>query len=103
MNHKQLEVPRSASALAIIPIAGMVGGLILGLFAARIWTGDELAGLRVVVKFGVAGFFTGCMLILAGVCMRRTRFRSLSGMIGFVAVVGLLTWFVLRILFAVMA
>ncbi len=103
MNHEQLEAPRSASALVIIPIAGMVGGLILGLFAARIWARDELAGLRVVVKFGVAGFFTGCVLILAGVCVRRTRFRSLRGIIGFVAVVGLLTWFVIRILFAVVA
>jgi len=103
MNHEQLDAPRSASALVIIPIAGMVGGLILGLFVARIWTFDELARLRVVVKFGVAGFFTGCILILAVVCVRRSRFRSLRGVIGFVAVVALLTWFVFRILFAVMA
>jgi len=103
INTKELEAPRSASALVIIPIAGLVGGLILGLVAARIWTFDELARLRIVVKFGVAGFFTGCLLILAGVCVRRSAFRSLRGIIGFVAAVGLLTWFVIRILFAVMA
>ncbi len=102
MYHEQLEAARSASALVIIPIAGMIGGLILGLVAARIWTLDELASLRLVAKFGVAGFFTGCVLILAGVCVRRSAFRSLKGIIGFVAVVALLTWFVIRVLFAVM-
>jgi len=103
MSHEKLEAPRSASALVIIPIGGMVAGLTVGLFLARTGTPDELERLRVVVKLGVAGFFTGCVLILAGACVQRSRFSSLGGMIGFVAVVGLLTWFVIRILFAVMA
>jgi hypothetical protein len=103
MNREQLEVPRSASALVIIPITGMISGLILGLVVARIVTSDELLSLRVATKFGVAGFFIGCVVILAGVCVRRGAMRSLKGLIGFVAVVGLLAWFVTRILFAVVA
>jgi hypothetical protein len=87
----------------IIPITGMIGGLIIGVVVAKAVTLDELTQLRMVTKYGIAGFFIGCVLIVACVCARRSAFISLKGLIGFVAVAGLLAWFVIRILFAVLA
>jgi hypothetical protein len=86
----------------IIPITGLVGGLVVGFVAARIATSDELKILRVVAKSGAAGFLLACVLILAGASVRRDAFRSLKGLVGLVAAAGVLIWFLIRILFAVL-
>jgi hypothetical protein len=94
--------PKVASWLVIIPITGLIGGLIIGLVAARISTSDELTTLRAVTKLGVAGFCLACVSILAAASLRRSAFKSLKGLVGLVAVASVLSWFVIRILFAVL-
>jgi hypothetical protein len=102
MNRADIKVPRSASALAILPIAGLVGGLILGALGAWLASADELTSLRLVIRYGAAGFFFGLVLILLGVCVQRLRIKSIGGLTVLVAVAALLLWYATRVLYAVL-
>src|SRR5262245_32779507 len=56
---------RTASALILFPIIGLLGGLIL----SAIWTSyrrgrDEFADLYLVLRWGVTGFFVGLALVV---------------------------------------
>jgi hypothetical protein len=102
MDRPEIHRLRSASALAIVPIAGLAGGLILGAFGAWLSSADELTGLRLVIRYGAAGFFFGIILILFGVCVVRLKVKSLGGLTALVAVAAFLLWYVTRVLYAVL-
>ncbi len=92
-----------ASALVILPIIGLLGGLVLGAIGVSLAGGDELASLRVTIRWGVTGFFLGLALVVVlSVSLRRKDLVSIRGLLVLVAIAGVLSWFFARVLFAVL-
>jgi hypothetical protein len=102
MDQKQPHLLMSASARAIIPIAGMLGGLGLGAVWANIQGADEFTGLFPVIRWGATGFFLGlALVVLLAFSTRREDVVSLRRLMVLVAISGLLAWYLTRILFGV--
>ncbi len=98
----RLGVRRSASAAVIVPIAGMLGGLIVGAIRARSVGPDEFAKIACVIKWGITGFFAGLALVLLlAFSLRREDVVSIRRLMGLVVVAGLVAWFFSRVLFGV--
>ena len=64
---------KSASAMILFPILGMVGGLLYGAVQARVWRSDEFATIALVVKCGFLGSVFGAMI---GVAIATVGWRS---------------------------
>jgi hypothetical protein len=95
----RLGIRRNASAAVIVPIAGMLGGLILGIARAS-GRGDEFAQMARVIRWIVAGFFAGlALLVLLALQFRREDVISIRRLMVLVAVAALIAWFFARILF----
>jgi hypothetical protein len=93
---------RSAPAAVILPIAGILGGLIVGAFRASGRGPDQLAQIECVVKWGVTGFFGGlALVVLLALQLRREDVISIRRLMVLVAAAGLIAWFFARVLFGV--
>jgi hypothetical protein len=92
----------TASALIILPIVGLLGGLALGAIGASLGGRSEFAGLVFTIRWGVTGFFLGlALVVLLSVSLRRKDLVSIRGMMVLVAIAAVLSWFFARILFGV--
>jgi hypothetical protein len=92
----------TASALIILPIVGLLGGLALGAIGASLAGVGEFTGLVFTIRWGVTGFFLGLALVVfLSVSLRRKNLVSIRGMMVLVAIAGVLSWFFARILFGV--
>jgi hypothetical protein len=93
----------TASALIILPILGLLGGLALGAIGVIIGGLDEITGLMFTIRWGVTGFFLGLALVVVlSVSLRRKNWFSIRGLMVLVAIAGLLSWYFARILFGVL-
>ena len=92
-----------ASALVILPILGLLGGLVLGAIGSSIGGLDEITGLMFTIRWGVTGFFLGLALVVVlSVSLRRKDLFSIRGLMVLVAILAVLSWFFARILFGVL-
>jgi hypothetical protein len=90
----------TASALVILPILGLLGGLVLGAIGASIGGVGEFPGLMLTIRWGVTGFFLGLALVVVlSVSLRRKGLFSIRGLMVLVVVAAVLSWFFARILF----
>jgi hypothetical protein len=95
----KLGVMRSASAVVIVPIAGLLGGLFVGALRARSQGPDEIARIACVIKWGITGFFAGLALVLLlALSLRRQDVVSIRRLMGLVIIAGLIAWFFARVL-----
>ena len=93
---------RNASAQAILPIGGLLTGLLLGAIWANFLRMDEITSVIHTLRFGVTGFFLGLSLILLIAFNVKGRdIVSLRRMMVLVAIAGFLSWYSARILFQV--
>jgi hypothetical protein len=93
----------TASALIILPILGLLGGLVLGAIGVSIGGLDEITGLVFTIRWGVTGFFLGLgLVVVLSVSLRRKDLFSVRGLMVLVAVMAVVSWFFARILFAVL-
>ena len=93
-------VNRSASAAVISPIAGMLGGLFVGVFRARSLGLIDLEFLSCVIRWAVTGFFAGLGLVLLLVFqLRRRDVISIRRLMALVAIAGVVAWFFAHVLF----
>jgi hypothetical protein len=93
-------VGRSASAAVIWPIAGMLGGLVVGAVRAWIRGLRDLDEISCVLKWGVTGFFAGLgLVLLLALQFRRTDVISIRRLMGLVALAGIIAWFFARVFF----
>jgi hypothetical protein len=91
----------SASARAVIPIAGLLGGLFLGGLLGTSGTADEFAQIYAVIKWGVTGFFLGLALILLfSLSLGRKDIVSTRRLMVLVVIVAVVTWYAVKILFS---
>jgi hypothetical protein len=101
MEPAESKLLRSVSIVAILPIGGMIGCLILSALWARRHIPDEILRLAYVVRWGVQGFFVGIaigvLLLLHG---RGTL--SVKRLMALVAVAAFLCWWMVAILFRVL-
>ncbi|SRR5579883_2037303 len=96
----RLGIRRNASAAVIVPIAGMLGGLLLGVARASTLGPNPLVRLACVVRWGATGFFAGLALVfLTALQLRRRDVISIRRLMVLVAVAALIAWFFARILF----
>jgi hypothetical protein len=92
-----------ASALVVLPIVGLLGGLGLGAIAASITGAGEITSLVLTIRWGVTGFFLGLALVVVlSASLRRKDLVSIRGLIVLVVIAGVLSWFFTRILFGVL-
>ncbi len=96
----KLELMRSASAAVVVPIAGMLGGLIIGGYRASGAGLDEISQLARVIKWVVTGFFTGLgLVVLLAIQLRRRDLISIRRLMILVAIAAIVGWFFARVLF----
>src|SRR5262249_7867062 len=98
----------TASAMAIWPIIGMLGGLLLGSIRASLQRADEFASLSSTIRWGVTGFFLGlALIVLLSFSLKQSditssrNFTSLRRLMVIVVVAALLSWYFTKILFGV--
>ena len=97
-----LDLGRSAAAAVLVPIAGLLGGLIVGGMRARGAGLTDLAMLSGVIKWGVTGFFSGLgLVLLLALQFRRRDVISVRRLMVLIAVAALVAWYVTRVLFGV--
>src|SRR5438105_4755345 len=90
MDRRETNLLVSASSRIVIPIVGMVGGLILGGVRTSLGRMDELAGLSLVIRWTVTGFFLGLALVLLlAISVRRNDLVSIRRLMVLVAMAGL--------------
>jgi len=89
---------RNASAMALFPILGMMGGILLG--AIRVWVlrADELAAVSYVVQGGFVGSVLGAMVAVGTAALERRSLTSLKRLMGFIVIVAVLLWAVITLL-----
>ncbi len=103
MDQPATKLARSASAAILFPITGLLGGFFVGALRASTKGPDEIARLGCVLRWGISGFFLGLFLIvLLSLNLRGKSIVSVRGSMAFVAIAGLLLWYITRVLFGVM-
>jgi hypothetical protein len=92
MNRSTASVSRSASFLIGLPIAGLMGGILLGVIRGWMWGGDELIRLGYAVSGGFVGSMSGGLAaVLIGVLGRRSL-TSLQKIGVLILVAGIVLW-----------
>lgn len=100
MDQQESNLARNASTAVLVPIGGLVGGLIVGGIRARALGLDEFSQIACVLKWAVTGFFAGLALVVLLACtLRMSEPVTLRRLMVFVIVAGVLAWFFARILF----
>lgn len=96
----RLDPGRVASGAVIWPIAGLLGGLVVGVVRARVRGLADLDLLSCVVRWGVTGFFAGLgSVLLLSIQFRCREAISIRRLMAVVAVGGIVAWFFARVLF----
>jgi hypothetical protein len=102
MDQPATKLARNASAAILFPIAGLLGGIFVGTLRATTKGPDELRKILCALKWGTAGFFLGLFLIvLLSLNLRGKNIVSVRRLMAFIAIAGLLSWYLTRILFGV--
>jgi len=98
MENSGSRLTRNASAFALFPILGMLGGLLLG--AIRVWIlrADEFAAIGYVVQGGFVGSVFGAVVAVGVAALERRSLTSLKKLMGFIVVVAVLLWAVITLL-----
>jgi hypothetical protein len=89
---------KSASAWALFPILGLMGGILFGVIRVWIWRGDELRALGLIVQGGFFGSVFGAVAVFVFAVLERKNLASLKKMMGIILVVALLLWVVVMLL-----
>ena len=99
MNTRAAKLTRNASKVVILPIAGLLGGLFVGIIRSRGGGLDEIAQMERMLKWGIAGFFGGlALVVLLAFFSREQKSISTRKLIVLVVTAGLVAWFLARIL-----
>jgi hypothetical protein len=102
MDRDDSNLARAASTMAVWPILGMLGGLVLGAIAASLGRADEIASLSATIRWGVTGFFLGlALVVLLSLSLKRKDIISLRRLMVLIVIAGLLSWFFAKVLFGV--
>ena len=96
--HPSSFLAKSASAMILFPILGLVGGLLYGVVRARIGRLDELGSIEMVVKCGFLGSVFGAMIGVVVAIQSRKSLTSLKRILALVAVACVLLWAVIMLL-----
>lgn len=101
LDQKATGLARRASAVIILPIAGLMGGVLIGALRAKGRGLDELGQIACVIKWGVTGFFGGlALIVLLAFRGWREPQVSLRETMVFIAVAAIVAWFFGRVLSA---
>jgi hypothetical protein len=98
MDRPQSRLARSASALALFPILGLLGGILLGVIRAYIWRGDELMNLGLTVQSAVLGSLYGTAVAVIFAVLERKNLTSIKRMMAIILVVAVVIWAVVTVL-----
>jgi hypothetical protein len=98
MEHSESRLTRNASAMALFPILGMMGGILFGAFRVWIFSLDGLVGLRIVVQGGFVGSVLGAVVAVGFAALERRSLTSLQKLMGLIVVVAVLLWAVMTLL-----
>jgi hypothetical protein len=90
---------RTASFKVLLPIVGLLGGLVLGAVRAWIFTSDPLLSVTLVIAGGIVGSSLGMAAVLATAYpFRKADLSSLRGLLILGLIAAIVTWFVLVML-----
>lgn len=93
-------IGRNAAFAVIWPIAGMMGGLLIGVLRAKYLGLLDLGLLTCVIKWSVTGFFAGLgAVVLLALQFRGRDVVSIGRLMAVVAVAGVVAWFFSRVFF----
>jgi hypothetical protein len=88
----------SASALALFPILGMLGGILFGLFRGWILNADAFTATAYFVRSGFVGSVLGAVVAVAAAVLERGSVTSLKKLMVLIAVAAVLLWVVITLL-----
>jgi hypothetical protein len=87
---------RNASFKVLLPIVGLLGGLVLGAIRAWVFTSDPLQILTLIISGGFVGSTLGMAAVLATAYpLCRRNLSSLRGLLIMALIAAFVTWFVL--------
>ena len=89
---------KSASAMILFPILGMVVGLVYGAVRARAGRLDEFGTIELVVRCGFLGSVFGTLIGVAVATLGWFRVTSLKRILVLVAVASVLLWALITLL-----
>jgi hypothetical protein len=99
MDEHESPFEASASRKVLLPVAGLLLGLLLGAVRAWVFTSDPLLATRLIIAGGLVGSTFGMAAVLAGAYpLRRTDLSSVRGLLILVLIAAIVTWFVLGML-----
>jgi hypothetical protein len=98
MERNETGLGRNAVLLVLLPIVGLLGGLLVGAIRARIQRADEFAQLALVIQNGFLGSVFGAATAVAFAVLERKNLTSLQRMVGVIAVAAVLLWAVVTLL-----
>jgi len=84
--------------MALFPILGMMGGILLGAFRVWIIRADEFAAVSYVVQGGFIGSVLGAVVAVAFAALERRSLTSLKKLMGLIVIVAVLLWAVVTLL-----
>ena len=98
MERSGSRLTRNASAMALIPILGMLGGIVLG--AIRVWSLriDEFVALGYIVRGGFVGSVLGAVVAVAVGVLELGSLTSVKKLMVLIAFVAVLLWAVVTLL-----
>jgi hypothetical protein len=98
VDRAERKLTQNVSLMAIFPIGGMMGGLVLSYLWARHRIPDEIQRLAHIVRWGVLGFFLGLALAVLMLLHGRGTI-SVRALMGLVVIAAVLCWWMVAILF----
>jgi hypothetical protein len=103
MDQPATKLARNASIAVLYPIGGLLAGLFVGALRATIKGPNPIDQLVCVLRWGISGFFLGLFLIvIAALNLRTARRISIRGLMAFILIAALLSWYITRVLFGVL-
>jgi hypothetical protein len=89
----------SAPRKVLLPVLGLLGGLLVGGVRAWLWSGDPIRTAGLVIAGGLVGSTLGMAAVLATAYpLRRWNLSSLRGLLILGLIAAVVTWFVLVML-----
>jgi hypothetical protein len=98
MERSESRLNRNVSAMALFPILGMLGGILLGAIRVKMLSADEIAAVGYLVQGGFIGSALGVAVAVVFAAVERSTLTSLKKLMGTIVVIAVLLWALVTLL-----
>ena len=98
MERSGSRLARNASAMALFPILGMLGGILLGVLRAWLFNLDPFIATGYYVRGGFLGSILGAAAAVAVAVLERRNLTSIRRLMILIAIASVVLWFIFTLL-----